>query len=142
MQKKQFKMKKLIFILLLIPICLNAQIQLSEDFSFKQDKVYHVLAGSGISAGTFILVNHKTNDIDLAFRAAWMSSAFAALGKEIYDGMNGKEISFADMSYTIASGILTAYAFKIITKRKRKKRIKEFNDFWSLDNEFINERSN
>ena len=137
-----FRLKNLITILILIPFWANAQIQFSENFSFKKDKVYHVLAGSGISAGTFILVNRKTNDIDLAFRAAWMSSAFAALGKEIYDGLNGKEISFADMSYTIASGILTAYAFKVITKRRKRKKLKKLNDFWSLDNEFINEQPN
>ena len=133
-------MEKLI-ILFLIPFWTNAQIELSESYAFKQDKVYHILAGTGISAGTFILVNRKTNDIDLAFRAAWMSSAFAALGKEVYDCSQGKEISLADMSYTIGSGLLTAYAFKIITKRRQKKRMKKFNDFWDLDNEFINERS-
>lgn len=132
-------MKKLITIFIFIPFWVNAQIELSESYAFKQDKVYHVLVGTGISAGTFILVNHKTNDIDLAFRAAWMSSAFAALGKEVCDGMNGKQISLADMSYTIGSGLLTAYAFKIIAKRRNKKRIEKFNDFWDLDNEFINE---
>jgi hypothetical protein len=131
--------KRIITILLLTPFWANAQIELSESYAFKQDKVYHVLAGTGISVGTFIFVNNKTNDIDLAFRAAWMSSAFAALGKEIYDCSQGKEVSLADMSYTIASGLLTAYAFKIITKHRRKKKIKKFNDFWDLDNEFINE---
>ncbi len=136
-------MKKLITILFLFAFTINAQIQLSEDYSFKQDKAYHVLAGTGISAGTFILVNRKTNDIDLAFRAAWMSSAFAALGKEIIDCSQGKELSLSDMSYTIGSGLLTACAFKIITKHRKKKRALKFeSNIWSLDNEFINERSN
>ncbi len=133
-------MKKVITILFLFAFIANAQIQLSEDYSFKQDKAYHVLAGTGISAGTFILVNHKTNDVDLAFRAAWMSSAFAALGKEMYDGVNGKQISLADMSYTIASGLLTAFTMRIITKHRHKKRVLKFeSNIWSLDNEFINE---
>ena len=131
-------MKKLITIFFMFAFWANAQIQLSEDYSFKKDKAYHVLAGTGISSGTFILFHNKTNDIDLSFRAAWMSSAFASLGKEIYDCSQGKELSLSDMSYTIASGLLTAYAFKIITKRREKKRIKKFNDFWDLDNEFIN----
>ncbi len=139
-------MKKLILLLFLIPFWANAQ--MSESYAFKQDKAYHVLAGTGISAGTFILVNKKTNDIDLAFRAAWMSTAFAALGKEMYDGVNGKQISLADMSYTIGSGILTAYLMKGITKirdnRKRKKLNKKLYDYdtwiYDFDNEiFINE---
>lgn len=119
-------MKKLITILIFIPFWANAQIELSESYAFKQDKAYHVLAGTGISAGTYLLVYHKTKDEGLAFRAAWMSSAFAAIGKEGFDMMNGKQISLADMSYTIAGGLITSglmyVGTKIIKKRKQRKK--------------------
>ncbi len=128
-------MKKLIIILLLIPFTLNAQ--MSESYAFKQDKQLHTIVGIGSSALVFSLVNRKTNDIDLSFRAAWMSSAFLALGKEMYDCSQGREVSLSDMTYTIGSGLLTAYVFKCVKKHRRKKKLKRLNEFWDLENEYI-----
>ena len=101
-------MKKLIIILLLIPFSLTAQIELSESYAFKQDKAKHLIVGSGMSIMTYSLVYHKTKDEGLAFRAGWMSSAFAGLGKEVIDMTQGKEMSLADMSYTIAGGLISS----------------------------------
>ena len=117
-------MKIVIIIFLFISTLLDAQVELVEDYSFKKDKIYHTSLGAGISSGMFFWVNNKTNDVDLAFRAAWMSSAFAGLSKEIYDVVGGKEMSIADMSYTTLSGLGTAYIMKRITIRRNKKRAK------------------
>jgi len=74
--------KKLITIILLIPICLNAQIEFADDYSFQTDKKIHVGTAIVISGSVFMAVNKKTNDVDLAFNASWMASGFAALIKE------------------------------------------------------------
>ena len=119
-------MKKLIIILLLIPFCLTAQIQLSESYAFAPDKAKHLIVGSGTSVVVYSLVYHKTKNEGLAFRAGWMSSAFAGLGKEVIDMAQGKEMSLADFSYTLTGGLISSglmYAgTKIIKKRKQRKK--------------------
>lgn len=117
-------MKKLIIILLLISTICKAQIELTEDYSFKQDKTLHVIAGIGISSSVFLLVNNKTNDVDLAFRAAWMSGSFAGMSKEIYDVVKGREISLADMGYTVIGALGTAFILRTVVKRRNKKKAK------------------
>ena len=131
-------MEKLIIIIIifLFSFVLNAQtrtFQSNEDWSFKPDKAKHTFVGSGSSALVFIHVNRKTNDIDLAVRAAWMSSALLALGKEMYDGVNGKEVSLADMTYTIGSGVLTAYLMKSITRYRHKIRLKKLKKRYGIE---------
>lgn len=120
-------MKKLITILFLFTFSLNAQIQLSEDYSFKRDKQYHVLAGAAISGTVFTIVYSKTKDESLAMRAGWMSACTAGLIKEFTGAMAGKEISIADMVYTTLSGVAVAYIAKGIVKHRKKK--KELLDF-------------
>lgn len=133
-------MKKLITILFLFSFSLQAQIQLSENYSFKPDKGLHAIGGAATSLTLFSVVYHKTNDPNLAFRAGWMSSAFVAMGKEGFDFMSGKEISLADMTYTIASGILTSFIYKKIVTRKKEtiqdQLIKE-DPIFALDNEIF-----
>jgi hypothetical protein len=120
-------MKKLIIILLLIPILANAQMQLSEDWSFKADKVKHGIAGVVIAIPSYYLMYNYTGDHEVSRNAAWMIPAFAALGKEFTDGMQGKEISLADAGYTIFSGLVTAWVCKGIAKRKQRKWEKKFD---------------
>jgi VanZ family protein len=117
-------MKKLIVLLLLISSTASAQMELAEDYSFQQDKKMHVGVGIGISAGMFMFVNNKTNDVDLAFRAAWMSGSFAGMSKEWYDIIRGKEASLADLSYTVLGSLTTAFIMRGIVKIRNKKRAK------------------
>ncbi len=121
---------------------LQAQIELSEDWSFKPDKGKHMVGGSVVSAATFSIVYHKTKDTNLAFRAGWMSSAFAAIGKEGFDFMEGKEVSLADMGYTIIGGVFSSSVMYFITKgiekRKQNKKIRNIENItWSLENEIF-----
>ena len=118
-------MKKLTIILLLIPICLNAQMRLEEDYSFKTDKQYHASAGILISTGMFAFVNNKTNDVNLAFNAAWMSGTTAGLLKEGFDLMSGREISTADFGYTAIGALANALLLRQITKHRNKKKAKK-----------------
>jgi VanZ family protein len=129
------KMKKLI-ILFLIPFSLNAQFQLEEDYSFKQDKQYHVLAGAAISGTVFTIVYKKTKDESLAMRAGWMSACSAGFIKEFTGALAGKEISIADMLYTTLSGVAVGYIAKGIVKRKKKKQIDD-KIIFDLENEIF-----
>lgn len=115
-------MKKLITILFLIPFCLTAQ----EYWQFKTDKKLHALSGVVISIPSYYLMYNATNDHEVSRNAAWMFPAFAALGKEVFDGMQGKEISFSDMSYTIGSALITSFVITRIRKRRQKKWDKRF----------------
>ncbi len=127
-------MKKLIIILFLFTFSVNAQIQLSEDWSFKPDKAKHSIAGSVIGGVSYISFGNNPNwgekDIDTykyKYRAALIMVSFSAMGKEYLDVMMGKEISLADMSYTIFSGMATAWIFKRISIHRYKKRKAKFN---------------
>lgn len=116
-------MKKLVIILLfMFSFSLIAQ----ENWEFKSDKKLHALSGVVISIPSYYLMYNATNDHEVSRNAAWMFPAFAALGKEVFDGMQGKEISFADMSYTIGSALITTFVITRIQKRIQKKWNKKF----------------
>lgn len=143
-------MKKLITILLIfIAIYCNAQIELSESYAPRKDKLLH--AGVGVAEGAVVysLVYSKTNDARGAFRVSLIGINFLALGKEVIDMSMGKPMSLADILYAnigclIGSGI-TYLTIKGIEKRKQKKLNKLLDiedEIWSLDNEFINNNSN
>jgi hypothetical protein len=119
-------MSKLITILLFIPILANGQIQLAEDWSFKNDKKLHAISGVVISIPSYYGVYSITGDFKVSRNAAWMFPAFAALGKEFSDAMGGGEFSVSDISYTIGSAIITTIIMTSITKRRYKKRQKRF----------------
>ena len=105
----------------------SAQIELSEDYSFKIDKQYHAIAGTLITGTTFSLVYKKTNDIKFATRSSIFAGVGAGFLKEFYDGVSGKEIMISDFTYTSVSSIVTALIMQEITKyRQKKKRKKEF----------------
>ena len=141
-------MKKLITILFLFAYMqINAQFQLSENFSFRKDKQYHAIAGAAISATTFHLIYKKTNDAEWARHVAIFVGLGAGFGKEFYDGITGGEISLSDLSYTSFSAIATSWLMyggtKIIQKRKQKK-VKKANEkiLYSLENEIFNTNIN
>lgn len=121
-------MKKLITILfLLFSFWANAQIQSTEDWSFKPDKGLHALGGVVIAIPSYYLMYNATNDFEVSRNAAWMIPAFCALGKEFADGVQGKEISLADMSYTIGSALITTFIITRIQKRRKRKWDAKFN---------------
>lgn len=115
-------MKKLLTILFLFSFVLNAQ----ENWQFKQDKKLHAVSGVVIAVPSYYLMYDLTQDHKVSRNAAWMFPTFAALGKEVFDGMQGKEISFADMSYTIGSAIITTIIITRIQKRRQKKWREKF----------------
>jgi len=139
-------MKKLITIVLLaFAFTVNAQFQLSEDYSFKKDKVWHSIGGTVISATTFTLVYKKTGNEAFAKRAGIFAGVGAGFIKEFFDGMSGGEIMLSDLLYTSVFSIGTGLTLQGIVKRK-KKRLKKRNKklletdediSWSLDNEFL-----
>lgn len=152
--------KSIIILLFLIPLTLNAQIQFSDDFSFKKDKLWHTVGGGGISIGTYLIISNHINkkypvklitSYKLARRGAWMASCTGGLLWEMRGMMMGKPLSWSDMTYTTASGVatawlmygLTAWKFKRKMKRERKLYFKisqRFDDeeiVWDLDNEFL-----
>jgi len=140
-------MKKLITILFLFAFTVNAQFQLSEDWSFKKDKQYHVYAGTGIAGLTFLGVYKNTSDAEWARHVSIFVGISAGFGKEFLDGINGKEIMLSDLGYTSVASIATGWLFyggtKLIEKRKQKKvkKLLKFEDTsWSLENEFINKK--
>ena len=133
-------MKNITIILLLIPFWSNcvitAQIELSESYAFAPDKTKHLIVGSGTSIVVYSLVYHKTKNEGLAFRAGWMSSAFAGLGKEVIDMTQGKEMSLSDMSYTIAGGLASSSLMYGITKwrqKRQKKKLEQLKKRLELD---------
>ena len=131
-------MKNLIIILFLIPFSLNAQIELSEDYSFKPDKQKHAFYGAVFSGTVFTIVYSKTKDESLAMRAGWMSACMAGLTKEMFDGMQGKEVSLSDLLYTTLSGVAVGYIAKVIVKVKNKRTQSKDQIYYSLDNEIFN----
>ena len=116
-------MKKLLIILFMFSVALHAQ----ENWQFKADKRLHVISGMAISIPSYYLMLNKTQDIEVSRNAAWMFPAFAALGKEFADGIQGKHVSLSDMSYTIGSAIITTFILTRITKRRQNKWHKKFN---------------
>lgn len=127
-------MIKLITILFLFAFSLSAQIQLSEDWSFKSDKIYHSIGGIVIGGISYLSIGNdpswgekNVEAYKFKYRAAIIVVGFSALGKEYFDGMQGKEISLVDMSYTIGSGILTAWVFKRISIHRYNKRQRRFD---------------
>jgi len=110
-------MKKLI-IILLFPVCLNAQIA--------KDKYYHAGAGVISSGLIFTPVYLSSNDENLSFRAAWMGTSLIAIGKESFDVYNGGNFSFTDIGFTFASGLASAWITKKIINRKKKKKYINF----------------
>ena len=123
-------MKKLIIILFLFAFNVNAQFQLSEDWSFKQDKQYHTIAGVAISTATYVIVYKNSQDAEWARHVSIFVVLTATFGKEFWDGINGREISLADLGYTAASSIATSWLIygghKLIQKHKQKKVEKQF----------------
>jgi len=134
-------MKKLTVItsvLFLFAFSLQAQIELSEDYSFQTDKQYHVIAGGLISGTVFTVVCSKTKDESLAMRAGWMSACMAGLTKEMFDGIQGKEVSISDLLYTTLSGIAVGYLAKGIVKVKKKRQAKKNEQiYFSLESEIF-----
>ncbi|GAG32535.1 unnamed protein product [marine sediment metagenome] len=116
------KFKLLIF--LLIPICLNAQIE-----NIPQDKVKHFIAGSIISGTTYTL-SYKLQP-DERFRLSMYTVTLTAFGKEIYDSYNGGEFSFTDIGCTLLIGCLTSIIIYKIHTRKKKTIYNE----WLLSDE-------
>jgi hypothetical protein len=111
-------MKKLIIILLLIPVFCNAQI--------KQDKYYHSIAGIGISTGVHFsqgLFYREMNPI-----APSLITMSAATFKEGYDVMNGGNYSWSDWAFTTISGIATNAVLRAIYKPKPKKLKDPYNE--------------
>lgn len=135
-------MKKLITLLLLaFTFSLNAQIQLSEDYSFDKSAKLHSISGTVISGTTFILVYRKTNDEALAKRAGIIAGVSAGMMKEMGDFMMGKEIMLSDLLYTSLFSIATSLTMQGIVKHKKKKRQKPVindNIHYSLDNPIFN----
>ncbi len=119
--------KKLITILFLFAFTINAQIELSEDWSFKTDKKLHAISGVVIAIPSYYLMQNAGYDYKICRNAAWMFPTFATLGKEFMDGMQGKEISLSDMSYTICSALITTFVITRIYKRRQKKLRKRFD---------------
>jgi len=118
-------MKKLITILFLIPFLANAQIELSEDYSFTKDKKLHTYIASGGSALVYTGVYVKTKDAGLAFRAGIIIPAFPIIIWEGVRMFSGKEISLGDMGYGLGSAFVTSglmyIGTKLLEKRKQKK---------------------
>ena len=143
-------MKKLTIILFLFAFNVNAQFQLSEDWSFKTDKQYHAIAGVAISTGTYMLVYKNTKDAEWARHVAIFVGITAGFGKEFLDGMGGAEISLSDLTYTSVSVIATSWLIygghKLIQKHRQKKIEKQFQTYnkihYSLDNEIFNTNIN
>jgi len=135
-------MKKLITILFLFAFSLQAQIQLSEDYSFAPDKQKHAIVGIGLNAASFALIYNKTGDEALSKRGSIIFVVAISMFKEIGDHLQGGEISIADMLYTNAFSIATSVTLEQIVKHRKRKRNKNItfvdDQVWSLDNKFIN----
>ena len=134
-------MKKLILILFLIPSILNAQIELSEDYSFKKDKKIHTVTANVASAGIYLGVYFKTGDAGLAFRATWMSVTGGSLLWEMKGMIQGKEISLGDISYGIGTALGTSalmYCGTKVLEKWKVKRTKKNSIQAILESEDIN----
>lgn len=114
-------MKKLILILFLVPIFLNAQIT--------RDKYYHAGAGFVISQGSFSFINYKTNDYKLAFRASLMLNTCAAFGKEMCDSFQKRDFSYQDFTFTLVSGFATSLVNRQLQKREHRKKEIDYIEF-------------
>ena len=109
-------MKKLITILFLFAFSLQAQIT--------EDKYYHAGAGVIISSGMCVLDYHSKRDMNpIAPTLAAFSVGFF---KELADGYkpNGR-FSGQDLLFTTASAAIVNIGYKLIFKKKKKKRIIE-----------------
>lgn len=113
-------MKKLILILLLLPLCLSAQI--------KQDKLLHFGAGATIATASHLTL--KGEDVN-PFKGTLLTAPIAA-GKEMFDVFNGGRFSNTDFAFTVASAVIVdlgVLGYKKIFKKKRKRiiKIEEYN---------------
>jgi len=103
-------MEKLLIILILIPLSLNAQI--------KPDKYYHASAGIVLSGGMYTIGQFSERDMNPI--APSLIAFTGGCAKEFYDSMNGGYFSYNDLIWTTASGIVTNIALKLIWKKKPK----------------------
>ena len=101
---------------MLIPFGMNAQIT--------EDKYYHAGAGAVISTGVCIWDYHSKREMNpIAPTLAAFSVGFF---KELADGYkpNGR-FSGQDLLFTTASAAIVNIGYKLIFKKKKKKRIIE-----------------
>ena len=153
-------MKKLItIIVLLFTFTANAQIQLSESYAFNSNKKLHFGVASGMSAATFFTAKSYAMNathgrvesysyvekIKFSKRAAIIFPTIPIIAKEMFDLLDGREISLADIVYGELGLILMAHILEVAHlmpiwrhKRQVKKAKKRFdvsdNIHFSLDN--------
>lgn len=128
-------MKKLIIILLLMPICLNAQI--------KQDKINHFSAGfliSGIgNITTYELI--QNTDIKPFWTKAISFTVGAGLGvlaghaKEKYDLRNGGYYSKMDLESTMYGSLTGSFTIRLVLWNSIPKSHVPIKDIFDIEND-------
>ena len=103
-------MKKLIIILFLIPLSLQAQIT--------TDKYYHASAGIVLSSGMYTLGQFSNRELNPI--APSLIAFTGGCAKEFYDSMNGRQFSGSDLLFTTVSGIATNLVLNLVWKKKKK----------------------
>jgi len=116
-------MKKLITILLMFAITVNAQIQ--------QDKYYHASAGTLLAGATYTIGQYSYRDMNPI--APSLIAITGGTAKEFYDVMSGKRFSYNDLAWTALSGIATNIIIRAIWKPRKKNK-----DIFEIENEPLN----
>lgn len=100
-----------VLLLLLFPLCLNAQI----DF----DKRLHFRNGVILSGATYCLIENTNNKIKHPSLVCFGVGAFAGLSKEAYDYFSHKGVaSYEDLLFTMAGSFCVTIVIKQAIKRK------------------------
>lgn len=95
-------MKKLLVILLFLPILCQAQ----------KDKVMHFAAGAVVSSITFITVSEITENRNIAFWSSVGASVLVGLVKEFYDERKYGGFDTRDLVATSMGGLTVSVSFR------------------------------